>query len=240
MGIRFISALAKAINERVKFPKYIVVVLNNDIAEYARFDGQGVSGLLGKYIESIAKEMTEVIQFRKGQLPYKAVKNSYPLIYWVPAPQHKLLRDNMMRAKLNLCLESTMKTHDDMRVNKIKEIWDYEDPSLITENRAELSPEGIKKYWMAIDASIRFNVKKNEAFMTRNCRANLGRYPNKDVRVNNKKSNNEGACKEPLNREDSDEDDFVRTFFRKKRSRTTQCRKGRTLPTPPKRSKFIN
>ena len=159
--IRMQNALITAMETQVKLPKYIVVVLNDDLIEFARFTGQGVSGIYGKYLTTLAASLKKLILERKTQLPIKAKRENYPLMYWVQAPVHRHLKHLQMRTKFNLCLESVIKNMQEMRTIKLKEVWKYNDSKLVC--GGELSVEGLSCFWRAIDASVRFNVKKNES-----------------------------------------------------------------------------
>ena len=85
--------------------------------------------------------MNKIVQVHKDQLPLKAKKEGYPVIYWVTAARHKLFKDLPSRTKFNLCLEATVKMFDNMRVIKIKELWNYKDPALV--NNSEMTPTGL-------------------------------------------------------------------------------------------------
>ena len=217
--IRVKSALTAAIEKHLKLPKYLVIVLEEDVIEYARFQGPGISGILGRYLEGLASEINHIIHIRLEQLPLKAkMQGEYPVIYWVAAVSHKLLTNRDLRAKFNLCLESIIKKFDNMRVIKIKEIWNYDDQFLVS--NGALTPTGLSTYWKAVDSSIHFNVKRNEK--------SNGKF---------KKATSNGLGKKtpPM----TPEQDFVKGFFkRNKQNRDRFCwRKSdmqyKKLPQPP-------
>ena len=162
--IRMKTALLTAIEKKIKLPKYVVIVLENDVVEYARYNGSGISGILGRYTEGLTAAIQKIIQAQKEQLPLKAKREGYPVIYWVNAVHHKSFANSSLRTKFNHCLEAAVNMYDSMRVIKIKEIWSYDDLALVNNN--EMTPTGLSAYWKAVDALIRFNVKRNEkAFM---------------------------------------------------------------------------
>ena len=158
--IRLKNALMMAIEKKVKLPKYIVVVLENDILEYTRYNGPGISGILGRYTEGITSSIQNIVHIQNDQLPLKTKRIGYPMIYWVSAVHHKAFKNGPLCTKFNHCLEAAVRLYDNMRVIKIKEVWNFENISLVNNN--EMTPSGLSAYWKAVDASMHFNVKRNE------------------------------------------------------------------------------
>ena len=85
---RINNAFASAVNKAERLPKYVVVILENDLIEFLGYSEFGVAGLLGEWIEYLAKNLAEMVKVKKEKLPKKAVKYKYPLFYWVAAPFH--------------------------------------------------------------------------------------------------------------------------------------------------------
>ena len=121
---RLQNCLAAAINGNKDglLPKYIVVVLDDDLIKFLGFMEEGVATLLGTWMEWIAKQFGDLIQKRLEQLPVKSSK-IVPFIYWVAAPNHSFFskQTNNLRTKFNLSLESVIRSYSNMRVIKIKE-----------------------------------------------------------------------------------------------------------------------
>ena len=145
----------------VKLPKYLVIILDIDVVQFLKYEGEWTSKLIGKYLNSMVKDIEETIRDRKAQLPNKAKRLGYPLVYWVTAPCHVNFKDNHLRTRFNLCLESIIKNIDGMRMMRMKEIWDFSDDELV-DNKGELTLIGLTKYWQSINATIQFNVQRNE------------------------------------------------------------------------------
>ena len=96
-----------------------------------------------------------MIEERKKQLPFKALKSAYPNIFRCAVPHHKNFRDPALRTKFNICLISIIKMTPNMRIIKLKEIWDYADTTLVSNGK--ITPEGEIAYWRSISASVKFN-----------------------------------------------------------------------------------
>ena len=91
MILRIRNSLVTGLNQQKNgiLPKYIVVVLDDDLITFLDFKHDGVATLLGTWVEWLAKEFNDVIKLRKDQLPKKVKKfEDDPFFYWVTAPTH--------------------------------------------------------------------------------------------------------------------------------------------------------
>ena len=88
MLICLLNSLTESIGRKVKLPKFIVVILDDDIIKFSHYNGIGISSILGKYLEFLINKMGQLIEARKALLPKKAVKEKHPVIYWVSAARH--------------------------------------------------------------------------------------------------------------------------------------------------------
>ena len=167
---RVVNSFAKGISSNKKLPKYMVIVLDNDLIEYLGYTQFGVSGLLGEWIDYLAKTLDAYVTEKKAQLPSKPVKRDWPLVYWVQAPHHRWFTDNPLQSKFNNTLDATPKLYKNMHFVKIKNVWDYDDNMLVNPN-GSIMTVGLFKYWEAIDTSLEFNVLKHESFTKRDQRS---------------------------------------------------------------------
>ena len=163
---RISSSLAKTINEQIKMPKYVVVVLDKDLIEYLNFDDCGAAGMYGEWLEWLVQKITNLCQQMIDLLPQKAIKEGYPQIYWVAPPQHCNFTDNRARSKFVSCLETVLKDSVSHRIIRMKEIWNYENSNLV-DVHGRMLPDGYAKYWQSIDAAVRFNAHKHDQYRAR-------------------------------------------------------------------------
>ena len=140
------------------------MVLDDDLLEYLGYQGSGIASILGKWFEYLVTSMMTMISTRKGQLPKYATSKAYPMIYWMTIPQHTLFSNSHVRGKVNYTLEALLKLYNNIRMVKFKEIWNYENTHYLMQN-GNMSTYGISKYWMAVDASIHFNILKHEQYL---------------------------------------------------------------------------
>ena len=154
---RIRNEFAQAILQQVKFPKAILVILDNDLLRACKFDYKkpGLSKLLSGTIDWLLNEVRKLIEIRKDQLPVKAVRANYPMVYWVEAPQHKSFHDNLERCKFNSVLQSLTGMKQNMKIIRMKKIWDENDSNLFRQGR--FTADGLMRYWESIDNAIQFN-----------------------------------------------------------------------------------
>ena len=169
--VRLQNSFANGLNSaKVKaggLPKYILVVLDEDLVEFMQFQEEGIATLLGTWVEYLANIFEKMLSTRLEQLPIKAKKVT-PYWYWVCAPTHTCFSKskNQLRVKFNLSLESVIRSKDQMRVIRLKEMWNSRDSKLIINNR--ITEMGLTTYWSAIDASFKYNVMRRESYIAKN------------------------------------------------------------------------
>ena len=203
-------ALANTLNKKIYLPQYVVVILDDDLIQYLKYKKFGVSTMYGTWIEWLANEFNTLVDTRRQQLPLKSKKEgrTEPQFYWMSLPAHRDFdeEETSMRTKFNLCMESVVKTFDNMRVIKPKAFWDRDDSDLMF-NGTTLSSYGNKQYWLAIDSALKFNIEKRKEFLIKEAaRSVFGK-------CSGKKNTNPIQGK-------VDHDDPVRRFFKKKRNRS--------------------
>ena len=147
-------------------PKYILIVLDDDLITYLNFEsGDGAATLLGSWYEWLMKEFDEVISDWLVKTENKCKKMEM-MLYWVAAPTHKYFSKecNNLRAKLNLSLESVIRSgsQNNMCVIKLEEHWNTQDSSLVINDR--MTEAGLVAYWRAIDATFHYNEERCEVF----------------------------------------------------------------------------
>ena len=59
---RLQNSMHNLIKEHVKLPKYIIILLDNDLIEFADFDDYGIMTILGEWVEYLVKEFKKTVQ----------------------------------------------------------------------------------------------------------------------------------------------------------------------------------
>ena len=162
---RIRNTMVTFLNKKDKLPKYLLIVLDDDLIQALDYQGFGVSTMYGEWLEWLVAEISKVVAKRKEQLPWKAVKDDYPMIYLCTAPIHRNQpeKERDSRMKWNLVLTSLLKLYENMRPIKLKELK-QDDDKLVDQN-GHWTFEGLEYYWKAVDSSLRFNVTKRDMFL---------------------------------------------------------------------------
>ena len=157
--------MGAALNKEKGLPKFIIVFLDSELINYLDYTNCNVASMLGPWLEWLATNIREMIDAKKSFLPGKTKRMNEPAVYWNMLPLHHELWANETRAKYNEVLETVLKTVDNMRVLKLKEVWDPRDNNLVVNNK--FTVEGISAYWRAVDTAFKFNAHKREIYLAK-------------------------------------------------------------------------
>ena len=202
--------------------------------------------LLGPWIEYICQVVAEVLATRWSDLSPKArpADGSHTQIYWIEAVNHSNFKyiNQQVRDTFNKCLEANCKLHENMRILKIREMWDKRDDKLVINNR--LTKYGVNMYWKAADLSFKFNLLKHEEFVIRSKFRALKKEDNGKMQVKKfaREDADLGQSKPKRFGQEDDSFDEVENFFRWKRNNRFHWNSstGRFLLPKPKPSCFTN
>ena len=167
MFVQLQNTFASAINKSNSLPKYILVVLNDDLITFLKYDKEGAAGMLGNWLMWLSEQLSELIKTRKEKLPVKAKKDHEPCIYWAMAPTHQNFnaRCNIIRKKYNSCLETLFKGNTLIRILKLRDHWNPSDSSMVINDT--ITKHGLNEYWESVEASFMFNSRKHELFLAK-------------------------------------------------------------------------
>ena len=160
---RIQNSFIRAMNEKVKLPDVIVILIDRDVMNSIEIvaKSQVAMSLFGTWVEWLADDIAAAIKERWKQLPGKACKEFQPVVYWsvILTSVHFDFETRSLIAKFNNALDSVIKLKPNMRLIKFKNHWNTEDSTLVA-NSYSLSGDGIHNYWRSLDASVKFNWKK--------------------------------------------------------------------------------
>ena len=217
MLIRLKVTLSKAIEKRVKLPRFIVVVLDNDLIQFLAYVNKGIAMLLGEWFEWLVECYSNLCAQRKKLLPLKAVKEGYPQLYFIAPPRHGFFNDNEERKILFHCMEATVKSFDDVRLVKMMELWNFKDQELVNDE-GQFTSLGLTTYWASVDAAIAFNVRKHDEFLSR--RGLVNKVTNQGKAKSNNMSNKTVDSQLSLRKRRIDDKKMLQFFKRVKNRRS--------------------
>ena len=153
---RIRNLLADAISDKLLLPKFIVMVLDDDIIEYFNYDGKGTTEQLGRIINWIMSEHEDIIKGYKAELPARALKANYPQLIWIEAPYHKNFKNNESREIFNKIVSKTTHKCDFTTTLQLKKIWNEENRGLYLRDEDRYTSDGYTAYWQAVDRTVKF------------------------------------------------------------------------------------
>ena len=202
-------------------PAYIII-LDDDLIEYMQYKRMAVASLYGTWLEYLAATLNSMLCTKRKGLPEKALPTDKTQIYWIEAANHKNFSSENVQAReiFNNCLDMVIKTYDNMRLLRIKELWSCEDEDLVMNNR--FTKCGLAVFWRVVDSSFKFNVLKCKDFLIRSkfrqLKNKTGTMLQKNMLDSGKNQNQEepGSC---YTEDIGDIFDEVRNFFIKHQQR---------------------
>ena len=85
---RLCNTFSNALSSTTKLPKAIIVVLDDDLIQYANIDNFGMSIVYGRLTHYLLSEFNRLLTIKKESMPHKAVRPNYPHILWINPPTH--------------------------------------------------------------------------------------------------------------------------------------------------------
>ena len=113
---RITNSFACGLNKDFQLPKYVVLLVDDDLIQYLGVVGKGATRCYGEWLEYIVQTMLEMTKIRIASLPKKAVKFGYPQIYCVVPPRHCSFIDNKAQTRVINALEAVCKEFLEVRI----------------------------------------------------------------------------------------------------------------------------
>ena len=195
MLVRLLNTFITTENKYKTLPRYIVLILDDDLIMFLDYKGAGVAQLLGHWLNWLVEQFSEAIHIWKDKLPVKSKDDNEPCIYWCLTPLHANfnIQRNELRKMYNFTLELLLTGHSDMRVIKIK-IWSFNEGHLVKGDK--ITESGMFAYWRAVDEAFVFNANHHELFLakkkwSKNANKTLGSATTSEIKELNEKN---GKC----------------------------------------------
>ena len=154
---RLRNLMVKAISDQILFPKYIVIVLDDDLIKFLNHEGYGITKSLGWLINNLMIEYDRLIETQKEYLSYKSKKSSHPILIWIEAPLHNEFDNNSEHLKFNKCLQEKSLFRRNMVSLHLKKVWDPSNKNYYLGHSQRFTTAGMDAYWTAIDRTIKYS-----------------------------------------------------------------------------------
>ena len=121
------------INEAVQMPKYILIILEDDIIRETNFADCGIVQFYERLLHWLISEVRKLIDTIKDLLPAKSKERKFPKIIWVSPSLHNNYKNNGLRRKFCKVLENLVKYNENMECKRLGEKWDQKDTGIYLE-----------------------------------------------------------------------------------------------------------
>ena len=149
----------KLYNERQILPKWVVIVLENDIIRNLKYK-YAVERAYEPVLKWICQQLHITREKIRAELPFKMKKFGWPHFLWIQPTQHKNYNDLTLRKSFIDQLWKVNISYDDMIIMPLEQKWSDKDDNLFLEREKRFSTEGIKSYWEAVDNAIMYADSK--------------------------------------------------------------------------------
>ena len=153
---RIRNTMVTGIQEHKYLPKFVIVVIDDDLIRYINYPQYGISEALGKLVNWVMSEFNRIVAAQKDFLPKKARKPDQPHFMWIEAPYHISFQNNSLRAKFNRALQNMAKFNESHMVMQLKKGWIENDGNLFNGENRRYTVDGLKAYWLAVDKTVRY------------------------------------------------------------------------------------
>ena len=154
---RIVNNVVYGLNKHKKLPKIIVLVPDDDLVRGIHCTDVMLIQI-SMITEWVVGEIVKAIEMYKEVLPLKCKRPNFPYVLWIAPPTHCYFgdSDNKRREVQTECLERIAKIHENFSVLKVIKYWDHNDSNAFIYDSYRFKAEGLKKYWLGVDAAIRF------------------------------------------------------------------------------------
>ena len=155
---RVTNAFAHALNSFNRLPRMIVFILEADIINQIKLNDFGLSKLYTLLIQWLMAEIKRLLSTYKQYLPDKAKTPNQPHLLWIAPTQHKNYdsNSNVHRRKFIAGMEAVGRLHENTSVLRLIQCWNYNDDALYDGRTGRITTEGLSRFWMAVDKTVRF------------------------------------------------------------------------------------
>ena len=149
---RIVNGIINTFNTQCTIPKWIVIVLEDDIVKTFKSKDENYKPVLEFILNSCEQIVSDMIK----DLPFKAIKYSWPFIMFIESSINCNYENNDQRIKFNQALHETIKGRDRFISVPLRQNWMNNDGELYRHHKRCHTTRGLKTFWTSVDQTIRF------------------------------------------------------------------------------------
>ena len=156
---RMRNNLVGAVHDQKLLPKYVVVVLDDDIIQFARrriTKGNDWSTIFSRIVRYLMCQFDRVIATHKEHLPMKCKRDDEPKFIWIKPPTNTNFSNNTMHNHFSEALSHNAQYYDAHYSLPMKKLWDYSDTALFNNSDRKFTAVGYKTYWESVNKTVKY------------------------------------------------------------------------------------
>ena len=183
---RLRSLFPQGIKEHPLLPKFIVVVLDDDLLQCFKAERSGyiAQKQMEKAIHWLMTEFGRLVEAQQDYLPKRGIRVDYPHFIWIEPPTHNNFRNNALRELFAAALEKETLLFPRVSAVPLKKVWEFNRMSFFLKAENRFSFEGIAAYWEAVDKAVRYA----DTILIKKLKKKLSHYPTAPTQGKNEHS----------------------------------------------------
>ena len=160
---RIINSVTKQLNECANMPKFIILIIEDDIIKDVGLDEPAVAAeFFEEYLEYIIKEITKLLKRFEFLLPEYSRQLNWPKLVFIAPTLHRNYEQNnlKLRQKFGVTLDECTAGKNNCWALRLLQIWDKNNLNLVRSDSNQITGEGISYFWRAVDRTLKFCDRK--------------------------------------------------------------------------------
>ena len=153
---RMVNCFINKFNETKRLPKWVVLLLEDDLIESIAYKQYGTSEMYGHILDYMMTAFSKATKKVNDALPLRSTKFCYPHFLWMEPTLHTNHQNITLRTKFIRSLHVVAQMHDEMISLPVRHPWNQNDTNLYNWLQQSLSANGYATLWKALDATINF------------------------------------------------------------------------------------
>ena len=156
---RMRNLLITAIRQKAVLPKYIAVVIEDDLPRDVPYKGEKLSEAYSKMVTWLLNEYRRIIRTYKEMMPAKSQGDNRPSFIFILPTTHTNYWNNKQREIYGSSLQALAPLFPDTMALPLKQLWEYKNKDFYCSELKKYTAEGIQTLWRAIDRTVFYGHK---------------------------------------------------------------------------------
>ena len=156
---KLVNNFINTYNLRQKLPKWIIIVLENDLIRNLKYEF-AVESSYETVITWICNQLNAARESMRDKLPFKAKKFEFPHIIFIEPTLHRNYTDLDLRTSFLRSLKTVISRYQNIMTLRIEQDWDDNNDDYFSGREKRYTSTGLKKFWSGIDKALMYADSK--------------------------------------------------------------------------------